>query len=148
MTFMIDPASNQVNQAEGTKILEKLWELSHGPNYLEIPEELRKYIKANNSFSVGMDEMWHRFNSGRLLLSNNLRSLLDQYESYSWNKDGTGPRDETDEIRYDIITALRYCVMGLSQHAHRLDMAPPWLYEDEPSGLDIKDWIPYRAGRG
>jgi hypothetical protein len=147
MTFMIDRASNQANQAEGTRILEELWKLAHGENYLDIPEEIRKYIQADKAFHTGMDTMWHRFNSKRLLISKNLRSLIEQYESYAWNKDGTGPRDETDEIRYDIITSLRYGLSGMATHAHRLDCTPPWLDGEFDGSIDIKDWKPYRAGR-
>lgn len=148
MTFIIDSASKQVGQATGIKILEELWKLAHGENYEEIPEECRKYIAADRDFFTSMDAMWHRFNSGRLLLSRNLRSLLGQYESYVWDKEGLGPKDETPDLRYDIITALRYCVKQIPVHAHRLDCIPPWsTVDDLASPLDIQDWKPYRSGR-
>lgn len=148
MTFMIDPASDQVNQADGTRILEELWKLAHGKDYLEIPEEKRKYIKADNTFYTGMDAMWTRFASKRLLINQNLRALLEQYESYAWNKDGTGPKVETPEMPYDLITSLRYGVLGLDKYAHRVDQPPPWQEGEEiESALDIKDWTPFRAGR-
>ena len=148
MTFMIDPASNQSGQATGLKILEELWKLAHGENYEEVEETKRKYIKADNVFYTGMDAMWHRFNSGRLLISRNLTALIGQYESYVWDKEGNYPRNETAEIRYDIITALRYAVRGLDQYAHRLDAAPPWMMDNEWEDVkDIQDWKPYRAGK-
>jgi len=148
MTFMIDPASGQVNQGDGTKILEKYWKLAHGENYLDIDENKRKYIKADNSFHTGMDSMWHRFNTRRLLIRKDLRDLIGQYASYEWNKDGDGPRKETPTVRYDIITAMRYMVMGVQDYAHRLDDIPPWLEMgdwDEP--VVEPSWRPYRAGR-
>ena len=148
MTFMIDPASNQVNQATGVKILEELWKLSHGNDFIEIPEEKRKYVKADNDFQTGLDAMWHRFNTKRLLINRNLASLIGQYESYAWDKDGTGPKTETPDLRYDIITALRYAIKGLTEHAHRLDSTPPWLEGDDwDSPGEIKDWKPYRSGQ-
>ena len=147
MTFMIDPASNQANQATGEKILESLWKLAHGEHYEEIPEEQRKYIKADNSFLPGMDEMWQRFDSGRLKFSRNLRTLLEQYESYGWNKDGDGPKRETPDLKYDVITSVRYLVKGMMSHGHSLERAPwrdPGEFESE---IEIKDWEPFRAGR-
>ena len=148
MTFMIDPASDQVNQGDGTKILEKYWKLAHGENYLDIDEDKRKYIKANNSFHIGMDEMWHRFNSRRLLIRKDLRDLIGQYGSYEWNKDGDYPKRETPTVRYDIITAMRYMTLGIEEHAHRLDDIAPWMEMDDWGARpEVPNWNPYRAGR-
>ncbi len=156
MTFMIDPASDQVSQADGKTILQGLWSLTHGQpdidgegGYMAIEETKRKYIKANNSFAESQDAMWHRFGSRRLLISRVLKSLLDQYGSYAWNTDGNGPKRETPALRYDIITSLRYCTLGLAQYAHRLNAIPPWQeveeWEDVPQ---VKEWKKYRAGEG
>jgi len=158
MQFMIDPASDQVSQADGISILKRLWELAHPGRYEEngttrfrwedIPEEMRKYVKAERAFPVGMDAMWHRFETRRLLISQHLRELLNQYGAYAWDKDGTGPKEETPTNPYDIITALRYGNLGLAQYARRLDGPAPWQpMEDSSPNLAIKDWIPYRAGR-
>jgi phage terminase large subunit-like protein len=148
MTFMIDPASNQVNQASGDKVLEEFWKCAHGPEFADLEEPRRKYIKADNCFQTGMGAMWNRFEEKRLLISQNLRSLIEQYESYGWDKDGKGPKTETPELRYDIITSLRYAVMGIHEHAHRLDEIPPWKEsEDFDDPMDIHDWKPYRCGR-
>jgi phage terminase large subunit-like protein len=147
MTFMIDPAGDQSGQATGEKIYDLLCKLAHGNDYAdEIPEEMRKYIKADNSFRLGMNEMWNRFSTGTLKINKNCRRLLEQYESYAWDKDGAGPRPETDEIRFDIITALRYQVMGLRQYAHRVDESPPWSMGLEAVDAPIPVWTPYRAG--
>jgi len=146
MTFMIDPASDQVNQADGTKILEKYWELAHGPNWDDIEENKRKFIKANNAFHVGMDVMWHRFQTQRLMFSQNLKVLHDQYASYEWDKDGKYPMRETAIRRYDVITSLRYLTLGVSEHAHRLDTPAPWLESEWREPVDIPNWVPYRQG--
>jgi phage terminase large subunit-like protein len=147
MSFMIDPASDQASQADGTKILEKYWDLAHGPNWDEIEEEKRKFIKANNSFPTGMDTMWHRFQTQRLLISQNLKTLHDQYSGYEWNKDGDGPMRETPIRRYDVITSLRYLTMGLADYAHRLDAVPPWQETEWQEPVEEHPWVPYRAGR-
>jgi phage terminase large subunit-like protein len=158
LTFMIDPAARQANQATGVKILEELWKLAHPGsyrddgvmryNYEDIPEEKRKYIKADNTFQTGMDDMWNRFNTKRLLFNMNLRTLHEQYESYAWNKDGSGPKEETENLKYDVITSVRYLVRGVqSGYAHSLFEAP-WREADEfESPVEVKEWTPYRAGR-
>lgn len=148
MTFMIDPASDQVNQAEGGSILEKYWTLAHGEDWAEIEESRRKYVKANNRFHPGMNDMWHRFNTQRLRIRRDLRNLIEQYGNYEWNKDGDGPMRETPIRRYDIITALRYLVMGVQDYAHRLDDTPPWLESDYEAPIDIPAWRPYKSGQG
>jgi len=149
MSFMIDPASNQTSQINGEKILEQYWILAHGKNYLNIPEEKRKYIKANNTFDIGMPAMWDRFNTGRLLFSKNLQKLISQYDSYVWDKDGKGPRVETEAMPYDIITSVRYGSVSINEYAHRLDDIAPWQegdgFEDE---IRVDDWKPFRAGGG
>jgi len=147
MTFMIDPAANQANQATGERILEGLWKMAHGEHWAEIPEEQRKYIKADNSFLPGMDEMWQRFDSGRLKISRNLRTLMEQYESYGWNKDGDGPKAETPDLKFDVITSVRYLVKGMVQYGHPLDRAPWQDPGDFESEINIQDWKPFRAGR-
>lgn len=146
MRFMIDPASSQSSTAEGEKVLEKYWEAAHGQDWHDIEEDSRKYVRANNKFQVGMDDMWHRFSSGRLRINKNLTPLLEQYGTYAWNKDGTYPKKETPDLKYDIITALRYAVLGVHQYAHRIDEAPPWKQE-ENNKLEIESWKPYRCGR-
>ena len=147
MTYMIDPASDQVNQAEGNKILEGLWKMAHGRDWAEIPEEKRKYIKANNSFLMRVDALWNRFQTRRLLIANNLTTLLGQYNAYAWNKDGTYCKDETDANRYDVLTSMAYGVLGVPEYAHRLDTAPPWMPDDLIPTTEVADWTPFRAGR-
>ena len=145
MTFMIDPAAAQVK--EGVRVLEEYWKYAHGVDYEDIPEQQRKYIKADNAFQTGMGRMWHRFDTRRLLFRKDLRDLLAQYESYAWNKDGDGPRTETPDMPYDIITSVRYMVIDFEKYAHRLDAPPPWAAQlewEEP--IEIEDWKPYRAG--
>ena len=145
MTFMIDPAAMQVK--EGIRVLEDFWKYAHGPDWDLIAEDKRKYIKADNSFQPSIDTMWHRFSSGRLKISKNLTSLIQQYESYIWDKDGLHPAVETPDRKFDIITSLRYGVIDLEKYAHRLDVAPPWSdnieFEDD---RDVGDWKRYRAG--
>ena len=147
MTFMIDPASDQVAQKDGEKILEEYWTLAHGAGWENVPEGNRKYIKADNTFLTGMGSMWHRFETNRLFISKNLRKLIDQYSNYEWNKKGDGPMEESPSRKYDIITALRYGNMGISQYSHVLNDFPPWMegmeFQEE---IKIEDWTPYRAG--
>lgn len=159
MTFMIDCASDQSSQADGTSVLRRYWELAHpgrieydGENHYkweDIDENKRKYIKAERAFQVTMDSLWHRFETGRVLVNQNLRDLLAQYNNYTWNKDGTGPRPETPTVPLDIITAMRLGAYHLPEYAHRLDQNPPWMadmdigdYPDPP-----EEWNPYRCGR-
>jgi hypothetical protein len=147
MTFMIDPAGMQAGQATGERVLEQLWKMAHGEAYEEIPEECRKYIRANNDFHLGMDEMWNRMNTGRLRINKNCADWQTQYTSYVWDKLGKGPREETDQIRFDILTSSRYAIMGLEKHAHRLDETPPWdALGDMEATIVPPDWKPYRAG--
>jgi hypothetical protein len=149
MTFMIDPASDQVAQKDGEKILEEYWTLAHGSGWANIPEEKRKYIKADNTFLTGMGTMWHRFETNRLFISKNLKKLIDQYNNYEWNKKGDGPMEESPNRKYDIITSLRYGNMGINEYAHILNDFPPWLSDMEfDEEIEIADWKPFKAGGG
>ena len=147
LRFMIDPASNQASQADGTKILEKYWTMAHGENWDDIEEPKRKYVKANNSFPVGQAEMWHRFKTGRLLIDQTLSVLLSQHAQFEWNKDGDGPVRQSDTKRFDVIKAAQYMVMGVPDNCFRLDDTPPWLEADWQAPIDIPTWNPYRSGR-
>ena len=159
MTFMVDPASDQGSQAEGISVLHRYWELAHPGRddydgeihykWEQVPENKRKYIKANRAWSPTMDDLWHRFETGRMRIQQNLTDLLTQYGNYTWNKDGTGPRPETPAVPLDIITALRYGSFHLSEYAHRLDQNPPWIEPGDSGGWadPPEDWKPYRAGR-
>lgn len=146
MTFMIDPASSQVNQGTGMRILEELWKLAHGKDYEDIPEDKRKYIKADNTFLTTMDEMWHRFETRRLLVNKDCLDWFEEYQGYAWNEDGTGPVKKRD----DLIDPTRYCVKKLRDFAHRLDEIPPWAKVDYAGGfegtIDVPDWKRYAAG--
>ena len=159
MTFMVDPASDQGSQAEGVSILHRYWELAHPGRddydgeihykWEQIPENKRKYIKANRAFMPTMDDLWHRYETGRMRINANLTELLTQYGNYTWNKDGTGARVETPAVPLDIITALRYGSFHLSEYAHRLDRNPPWMDDQAMEGWadPIPDWSPFKAGR-
>jgi len=147
MTFMIDPASDQVAQKDGEKILEEYWTLAHGSGYENIDEDKRKFIKADNSFLTGMGNLWHRFSTNRLFISKNLKKLIDQYANYEWNKKGDGPMEETPSRKYDIITSLRYGVGGINQYSHILNDFPPWMTaESFEEPIEIKEWSKFRAG--
>ena len=146
LTFMIDPASYQSGQATGERILENLWKLAHGENWEDIPEENRKYLKAERVFEVGMDAMWNRFSGGRLKFNRNLRTLLEQYESYAWDKDGRGPKTETPELKYDVITSVRYMTHGHVQYGHTLDRAPWRDMGEFESPIEVPEWRKFRAG--
>jgi hypothetical protein len=159
MTFMIDPASDQSMQSEGDTVLKRYWECAHPgmykdefdiPHYKweEIPENKRKYIKADHTWQTGLDCLWNRFETGRLLIAGELKELLDQYQAFVWDKDGKGPKPETPTNPYDLMAALRYGVLGLPVYAHRLDEAPPWQVEPEfYEAVQAPEWKPYRAGR-
>jgi hypothetical protein len=147
MTFMIDPASDQVAQKDGEKILEEYWTLAHGAGWENIDEDKRKFIKADNSFLTGMGNLWHRFSTNRLFISKNLKKLIDQYANYEWNKKGDGPMEETPSRKYDIITSLRYGVGGINQYSHILNDFPPWMTaESFEEPIEIKEWSKFRAG--
>jgi hypothetical protein len=147
MTFMIDPASDQVAQKDGEKILEEYWTLAHGSGWENIDEDKRKFIKADNSFLTGMGNLWHRFSTNRLFISKNLKKLIDQYANYEWNKKGDGPMEETPSRKYDIITSLRYGVGGINQYSHILNDFPPWMTaESFEEPIEIKEWSKFRAG--
>ena len=147
MTYMIDPASSQSSPGEGVKVLEKYWELAHGENWMEIPEEARKYIKAENAWQLGIDELWHRFETGRLKVNQNCKDWFEEYGSYVWDKAGLGPLKKRD----DLMDPTRYGVLGLRQYAHRLDEVAPWRISQGDPGFegvpDVREWNPYRAGR-
>ena len=149
MTFMIDPASDQVAQKDGEKILEEYWTLAHGAGWENIDEDKRKFIKADNSFLTGMGAMWHRFSTNRLFISKNLKKLIDQYNNYEWDKNGKSPMEETPSRKYDIITALRYGIGGIAQYSHLLNDFPPWMTAEEfEEPIQESVWRPYKAGGG
>ena len=158
MTFMIDTASDQSSQADGVSVLNRYLELAH-PGKIEydgathyrwedIEENKRKYIKAERAFQVSMDSLWHRFETGKMRINQNLRELLTQYNNYTWNKDGTGPRPETPAVPLDIITALRLGSYHLPEYAHPLTNAPWERFEDIGGYVEPpEDWVRFKCGR-
>lgn len=144
LTFMIDPASSQVDKGTGQKILEELWKLAHGKNWDYIKPEKRKYVKANNSFMVGMDSIWKDLESGVLRVNKNLTEWFQEYEGYVWNDEGTGPK----KVRDDLLDPTRYCNLGMETYARNQDAPAPWEKELEADPVDLKEWKPYRAGEG
>jgi len=99
MPIMIDPASRQRSQVDGTKLI------------MEYRKEGLDVRPADNAVEAGIFAVWQRLQTGRLKIFSNCQNLLREYETYQRDLDGKIKKVDDHEL-----DATRYLVMGL-EHA-------------------------------
>ena len=145
LRFEIDPASNAGDKASGEKILEMFWEEAHGPDWRDISEGERKYLKAINPVSAGIQQTYSDFYNGLLFINAALKPLIEELEGYAWDDDGLKPVKEDD----DLMDAVRYFEMGVAAgHARPLGMGAPRYHSMfQPTIEAPPPWRPKMKGR-
>ncbi|HNQ86738.1 MAG TPA: hypothetical protein PLH45_05355 [Synergistales bacterium] len=111
---VIDPASAGSSQVDGRKLI------------TIYRDEMKLDIRAaNNAVAAGIEAVWYRLTTGRLLVFNTLVNWLGEFRTYHRDEDGDIVKSNDhlmDATRYLVMSGLQY---GISEEqANQLIRAP------------------------
>lgn len=121
--YAMDPAANQSDKAGGQKLMELYLDEFHPDgDWRHIPEESRRIFNADNAVMAGINDVYSRFEQGKLFIFDDLAKSRKEISLYRWDEAKQGiPRvvkkhdDLMDTIRYLCRAANRFRKMGSSR---------------------------------
>lgn len=127
--FMIDPASKQVEKSTGEQLVALYLDEWYGDRetWMNIPEEYRKFRKANNSVMLSVNAIAARLQTDRIFFFDTpkLQMLREEMENYVWDENEAIDRPKKGND--DLIDPMRYCTLGIEAgHARLLGSPMPF----------------------